>query len=689
MNEPVHRWSTSTKRTVILIILVLLALVIYRFRDVLPPLVIALLLAFILDPIADFFTDHLHLSRGLATGLIFLVLLVGMLGVIAAPMTVVPAIQRAVISLQVDTTAVITEIGTFLERPVQVGEYTLDLSSTYEELSSILRSFVSSVAQGTLDIVLNLASGAFWLVIILMITFYLVKDADRFTEQLDNLAPPGYRDDFVRLRRQITDVWNAFLRGQLLLGGAMIVITTVVCTAVGLPYAGVMGLIAGVMEFVPNVGPIIALIPAALVALFQGSSFLPMSNFWFAMLVIGLYIVIQQIEGNLLVPRIMGRSLNLHPLVVLIGIIVGGNLAGILGMLLAAPVLATLRVVGHYVFCRLYDHDPFVEPEKATPKPKLLKRAQQAAWDRIQEEMKQRKIVLPPVHVRPAQPTDRPAVEAISAQIWEGHDYIPDVWGNWLTDSHGQFFVAELGGRVVGFAKLTRLADDEWWMEGLRVDPAHRGKGIAGQLQTIQVETARRTGRGTLRLGTHAENYPIHHIAVRDGFCRVAVYHPYRADPLPDDETPALHCLTETDLAAAWALTAESPRYQAASGLYEDFCKWKNLTREQLERHLAAGDIWGLDAEGKLAAWALICREGKEEEEKDKLHVGYVDGKENAISITLRELRKLAAQQGYTEVRFRPVDEPGLMAAAEAAGYEQRENSHDIWIFELQLEQGT
>ncbi|MFQ6101213.1 MAG: AI-2E family transporter [Anaerolineae bacterium] len=391
MNEPVRRWSTSTKRTIVIVILVLLALVIHRFRDVIPPLVIALLLAFILDPIADLLTDRLRLSRGLATGLIFVILIVGMLGVVAAPVTVVPAIQRAVRSVQADLTDIITGIGAFLERPVEIGEYALDLSAMYEELSSMLRSFVSSVAQGTIDIAFGIASGAFWLIIIIMVAFYLVKDADRLIGQIDNLAPPGYRDDFARLRQQITDVWNAFLRGQLLLGLAMIVVTTVVCTLVGLPYAVVMGLIAGVMEFVPSVGPIIALIPAVLVALFQGSNFLPLSNFWFAMLVAGLYLVIQQVEGNLLVPRILGRSLNLHPLVVLIGIIVGGSLAGILGMLLAAPVLATLRVVGRYVFCRLYDRDPFAEQEEAEPpKPGLVRRACGAAWCRLQERVEWR-----------------------------------------------------------------------------------------------------------------------------------------------------------------------------------------------------------------------------------------------------------------------------------------------------------
>jgi predicted PurR-regulated permease PerM len=262
----------------------------------------------------------------------------------------------------------------------------------YEELSAMLSRFVGSVAQGTLNFAFSIASGAFWLVFILMAAFYLVKDADRIIEQLDTLAPPGYRDDFVRLRRRITVAWNAFLRGQLLLGSALAGITTIACLAIGLPYAWLMGLLAGVMEFVPNIGPIIAMVPAVLVALFQGSNFLPMSNFWFAVLVVGLYIVIQQIEGNLLLPRILGRSLNLHPLLVLIGIIIGGSLAGILGMLLAAPVLATLRILGYYVFCRLYDRDPFAEPEGEVkpPRPSLLKRAGGAALERLQEKAQER-----------------------------------------------------------------------------------------------------------------------------------------------------------------------------------------------------------------------------------------------------------------------------------------------------------
>jgi len=397
MNEPIHPWSTSTKRTVALIILVLLALVVYRFRDVIPPLAIALLLAFIIDPAVDFLTARLPLSRGSATAILFLALvLIGVSFVMAAPATAVPTLQQAVRIVEVNFSRIITETGNLLKQPIEIMGYPLDLNGyldlnkVYQELSKVLRSFVTSVAHGTLGVARNVASGAFWLIFILMAAFYLVKDADNLIEQIDALAPPGYRDDFVRLRQQITGVWHAFLRGQLLLCLAMTVITTVACMAVGLSYAGVLGLLAGVMEFVPTIGPIIAMIPAVLVALFGGSNFLALSNFWFAVVVLGLYVVIQQIEGTILVPRILGRSLNLHPLLVLIGFIVGGSLAGLLGMLLAAPVLATLRILINYIFHRLYDRDPFVELEEKTPRPRLLTRSCQKAWCWLQKRIEQR-----------------------------------------------------------------------------------------------------------------------------------------------------------------------------------------------------------------------------------------------------------------------------------------------------------
>ncbi|MFN2270833.1 MAG: AI-2E family transporter [Anaerolineae bacterium] len=389
MGESNRRWGIQTKRSVVFILLILAALIIYRFQAIISPLVIALLLAFILDPIVDFITERLHLSRGLATTLVFLALILVGLGLVATPVAIVPSPRDIVNSIQAVVNDTLADINEFFERPLEIGEYPLDLSDVYAELSGMVRSYIGSVLQGTLTIAGNIAQGAFWLIFILVAAFYLVKDIDRLIKNIDALAPPGYQDDFMRLRQKITDVWHAFLRGQLLLALILTISTAVVFAAIGVPYAWVMGLLAGIMAFVPNIGPIISAVPPILIAFFQGSIFLPIDNLWFAGLVAGAYVLVQLIYNNVLVPRILGQTLNLHPLVVMIAAIVGGLMGGLVGLLLAVPLLATLRIIGHYIMCRLYDRDPFTETkhgkeEKASKRPSL-KLAWQATQSRLQK----------------------------------------------------------------------------------------------------------------------------------------------------------------------------------------------------------------------------------------------------------------------------------------------------------------
>ncbi|MFL7792768.1 MAG: AI-2E family transporter [Anaerolineae bacterium] len=401
MDESNHHWSPYTKRNVAFILLILMALIIYRFQAIISPLVIALLLAFILDPIVDFITDRLRLSRGLATTLVFLVLILVGLGLVATPVAIVPSPLEIVNSIQAVVNDTLADINEFFEHPLEIGEYPLDLSSVYEELSGMVRSYIGSVLQGTLTIAGNIAQGAFWLIFILMAAFYLVKDIDSLIEHIDGLSPPGYRDDFVRLRRRITDVWHAFLRGQLLLALILTLATAIVFAAIGVPYAWIMGLLAGIMAFVPNIGPIISAVPPILIAFFQGSIFLPIDNFWFAVMTAGAYVLVQLVYNNVLVPRILGQTLNLHPLVVMIAAIVGGLMGGLVGLLLAVPILATVRIISSYIICRLYDRDPFAgikrgddEKEEKTSKQPSLKLAYQSALNRLRARQREKVSII-------------------------------------------------------------------------------------------------------------------------------------------------------------------------------------------------------------------------------------------------------------------------------------------------------
>ncbi|MGC8874289.1 MAG: AI-2E family transporter, partial [Chloroflexia bacterium] len=195
----------------------------------------------------------------------------------------------------------------------------------------------------------------------LLYSFYMVKDAPRWGPGLDRLVPEAYREEFRELRRRLAGVWRSFFRGQLVLCLVIAAITFVVLTALGIPGAIPLALLAGLMEVVPNLGPFLALVPAALVALLQGSMWLPLPNFWVGVIVVGAYVLIQQVENNFLAPRIVGGSIDLPPLVVLVGVVVGVSSAGLVGAYLSGPILASLKVLALYAYNKVLDRPPFPE----------------------------------------------------------------------------------------------------------------------------------------------------------------------------------------------------------------------------------------------------------------------------------------------------------------------------------------
>jgi predicted PurR-regulated permease PerM len=150
------------------------------------------------------------------------------------------------------------------------------------------------------------------------------------------------------MAREVNQVLRAYIRGQLLLAAVIGAVTYVSVLALGLRYALLLAVVAGVLEVVPVIGPILAAIPAILLALFQPEVPFGLANWMYALIVAAVYALIQQLENNLLVPNIVGRSVNLHPVVVLFGVVAGANLAGVFGVFLSVPALATVRIVARY-----------------------------------------------------------------------------------------------------------------------------------------------------------------------------------------------------------------------------------------------------------------------------------------------------------------------------------------------------
>lgn len=167
------------------------------------------------------------------------------------------------------------------------------------------------------------------------------------------------------LLRRIVRLWMLYIKGQLLMSLIIGLLTFLVGLAIGLPYAFFLGLLAGVLETVPNIGSLIALVPAVLVALWQGSRFIHVQNWVFALIVVGAYLVVQQVGELVIHPRIMGKRLDLPAIVVLLVVILGAAVGNIVGAYLAVPLLVTVREIARYVIRKVKKLPPF--PDETPP----------------------------------------------------------------------------------------------------------------------------------------------------------------------------------------------------------------------------------------------------------------------------------------------------------------------------------
>jgi len=363
------RWSAGTKQLISAALLVLAGLLFYSFRSILTPLIITFLAVYILDPLVGWLSRNLRLRRGWAIALVYLVCLAVLATV---PAIAAPAVVNQVIDLLTNLGVITNRAITWLEVPhdlvvfgrvLTVPAYEIPaISFDLERIISLVRGTISPLAGGAFSVLKMVASGVGMVVLMVVLAFYLLLDARRVGSSLDSLVPPAYRREAAGILAQVSRTWNAFLRGQLALCTIIGVLTWLATSIVGLRFSIALGIVAGVLELIPSLGPLLAAVPAVLLALFQGSAILPTTNLGDAIIVAGIYVLIHLIENNFLGPRIIGSSLHLPPMIVIIGVLGGITLGGILGALLAAPVLATLRDMLRYVYCKLADIDPFPEP---------------------------------------------------------------------------------------------------------------------------------------------------------------------------------------------------------------------------------------------------------------------------------------------------------------------------------------
>ncbi len=337
----------------------LLAVLFWFGRDVLAPFVVGILIVYLLDPLIE------RLARATIAGrripralLIALVYLVATLVLVELLLLVIGPLVEQVRALIRDGPGYVEDLNARLEEllgwwnrldlPADVKEA---IDRAIADLLANLGSLIPSILRPVFSSVLGFVGSVFGYLIIPVWTFWILKDRPLIVRGFDRAVPAGWRDDTWATLGVVRRVFGSWVRGQLILGLVVGVGTFIGLMVLGevvdpvfSRYAVLLSVIAGVLELLPIIGPIIAAVPAVLLGATAG---LPG-----VVAALILYFAIQQIENTFLVPKIQGDATNLHPAVVIFSLILGGAIAGLLGAILALPIAATLRDLYIYAFRR-------------------------------------------------------------------------------------------------------------------------------------------------------------------------------------------------------------------------------------------------------------------------------------------------------------------------------------------------
>jgi predicted PurR-regulated permease PerM len=378
-------WSDTTRYIMGLILFFAGLLVLYIGRSAIPLVLSAALLALVVDPIIRFLVGRLRMNKNLAVVITYLFVVAMLL--IVPLLLIQPLVDAANFALRIDPNLLMQRLSQVVQSfstELQAHKWLAAvLNPALDSLLMALNYSASAAPTTAPAIQMSVAdlsgrlgkalgtvagflgptfSGLASILFTLLMSLQMTLTAGEFKNWFWDYIPPGHGPELTQLFRSIHKTWTCFLRGQMQLMLIIGLVTWLGGFILGLPQAFFLGVIAGFMELIPNVGPVLAAVPAVLIALLFGSTHLAVGHLSFALVVIGFYTLVQMLENQFLVPKIMGDAVDLPPLIVLIGIIAGAGAFGILGALLATPIIATGRLIFRYIYGKIFENTLVVPP---------------------------------------------------------------------------------------------------------------------------------------------------------------------------------------------------------------------------------------------------------------------------------------------------------------------------------------
>ena len=323
--------NISTNTIIKLVIFFLIIGFLFLIKEIVVIIFLSFVLASALDPFVDWLQKR-KIPRGLGIVIIYILLFAF---VSLAVILIIPPISKEVTQISENFPLyyekIVNGFNAFksnLESPENTEQVQQGLNSLGENLSAT----VSNVAGA----IFSIFGGLFSVLLVLVLTFYFTINEEATRGFIYTFAPSNIHPYINSLHTRIQKKLGSWLRGQLILSLVIFALTFIGLTILGVPYALVLAFIAGILEIIPTIGPLIAAIPAAFFAFLQ-SPVMGVS-------VIILYIIIQELENHLIVPKIMSKSVGLNPLIVIISVLIGAKIGGVFGALFAVPVVTAISV---------------------------------------------------------------------------------------------------------------------------------------------------------------------------------------------------------------------------------------------------------------------------------------------------------------------------------------------------------
>lgn len=359
------RWSSTTKRVVVALFAIAALYIVYRAGDIVRPFIWAGVLAFVLLPVVGLLERRLSLPRTVAAAIVFVGLLAAIIGggrlLVPLALDQVRDLQRSLPSLVANAQNTLTQTAD------QLG---------LQDFNVIIANFTGvndltqMIARSAVPFIVGLGHFLLELLVFLIATFFLLRDAPRLFQWFRRVLPASQRNELIPLFAQVNGLLGRYVRGQMFLIAVMSTATFIGLSILQVPFVLLLAIMTGVLEVIPIVGPITAGAIACLVALGHPAPW-GLSQIWYVAIVAVMYTVLRHAEDYFVIPLVIGRIVRLHPAVVIFSLLTGGALYGLLGVLVAVPVAATLRLVLIYVGAKLRDEDPFpqLEQELEVPHP--------------------------------------------------------------------------------------------------------------------------------------------------------------------------------------------------------------------------------------------------------------------------------------------------------------------------------